>query len=53
MTTMEDSYKEVYFDEYCKTCANEKKKEDEEPCDECLSEPVNLDSHKPVRWKEK
>lgn len=50
---MEDSYKEVYFDKYCKTCQYCKNKEDESPCDECLAEPVNVYSHKPVRWKEK
>ena len=26
--------------------------EEEDPCDECLSETVNLFSHKPVRWEE-
>lgn len=50
---MEETYKEVYFGEYCKTCKHEMKKENEEPCDACLSEPLNLHSHKPVFWKEK
>lgn len=50
---MENNYKEVYFDTYCKTCKNEKIGEDKDPCDECLNEPVNVDSHKPVRWEEK
>lgn len=50
---MEDIYKEVYFEEYCKRCQHEKKKEYDSPCDECLSEPSNLYSHKPVRYKEK
>ena len=50
---MEDVYKEVKFDEYCKDCKYEKKKEDEDPCYDCLGEPVNLYSHKPVKWKEK
>lgn len=50
---MEDYQKEVYFDQYCKTCEHCEKKEDEEPCDECLDEPVNTYSHKPVNWKEK
>lgn len=47
-----ESIKEVYFDKYCKTCKHEKKDEYEEPCDDCLEEPVNLYSHKPVRWEE-
>lgn len=50
---MEETYKEVYFDQYCKICKFEKNKETDEPCDECLNEPVNVYSHKPVCWKEK
>lgn len=50
---MEDIYKEVYFDQYCKTCKYEKTKEEDDPCDECMSEPVNLFSHKPVKWTKK
>ena len=46
-------YKEVRFDQYCKTCKYEKLKEDESPCYECLENPVNVYSHKPVCWKEK
>ena len=49
---MEDGYKEVYFNEYCKSCEHKNKKEDETPCDECLSNPVNLFSHKPVKYEE-
>ena len=47
------AYKEVYFHEYCKKCTHRKLKETEAPCDECLSEPINLNSHKPVRYDEK
>jgi hypothetical protein len=50
---MEDSYKEVYFGQYCETCKYEKLKEDEDPCHECLNETVNLYSHKPVKWEDK
>lgn len=46
-------YKEVYFGEYCKTCKWEKLVETEEPCDSCLMEPVNLNSHKPVKYEPK
>ena len=49
---MEEIYEEVYFDKYCKTCKHVKLKDNETPCDECLEEPVNLYSHKPVRWEE-
>lgn len=50
---METREKEVYFDQYCKTCKHEKKAEDEDPCYDCLAEPVNIDSHKPIYHKEK
>lgn len=43
----------VKFDQYCKTCAYKETPESEDPCNECLNNPVNLYSHKPVKWKEK
>lgn len=46
-----EGYKEVYFDQYCKTCQHKDKKESADPCCECLYEPSNLNSHKPVRWE--
>lgn len=50
---MEDEqYKEVYFHEYCETCAHREVKDVDEPCNECLENPINLYSHKPVNWKE-
>lgn len=45
--------KEVYFHKYCKTCEHREVKNHEEPCDECLSEPTNWNSHKPVKYEEK
>lgn len=50
---MEEIYKLVHFGEYCKTCKYSDLKEDEDPCHDCLNEPVNTYSHKPVNWKEK
>lgn len=50
---MEEGYKEVYFNEYCEKCKYKDKKEDDTPCDECLSNPVNVHSHKPVKYEEK
>lgn len=44
-------YKEVYFNEYCKTCEHRKVKDTEEPCNECLDNPINVYSHKPVNYK--
>lgn len=50
---MQNVVKEVYFDQYCKSCEFENVKESEDPCCECLAEPSNFNSHKPVRWKKK
>ena len=50
---MDDQYKEIYFCDYCKICAHEKEPAWEDPCNECLTCPVNLYSHKPIRWEEK
>lgn len=44
--------KEVYFDQYCKGCKHFGKCVLEEPCFSCLDEPVNLGSHKPVKYEE-
>ena len=48
---MDDNMKEVYFDQYCKTCLHKDVKETEDPCCECLGEGARQDSHKPVNWK--
>ena len=50
---MDDQYKEVYFGQYCKTCKHIELEENKEPCDECLSEPINLYTHRPVKWEAK
>lgn len=44
--------KEVYFEKYCRTCKWISKPEIEDPCNECLSNPSNEDSHKPVNYEE-
>ena len=49
---METTYKEVNLN-YCKNCQYWTTKEEDEPCFECLANPVNLNSHKPVNYKEK
>lgn len=50
---MEESYKIVYFHDYCKTCIHKEKAETEDPCWKCLENPVNVYSHKPVCWEGK
>ena len=50
---MDEIYKEVYFNDYCKKCKYKDLKEDDDPCDECLSYPVNVFSHKPIKFEAK
>lgn len=45
-------YKEVYFNVYCQTCEHANKKGTDDPCNECLANPANVNSHKPVKYKE-
>ena len=45
--------KEVYFHEYCKKCKHREVENTEMPCDECLGEPLNLNTHKPTKYEEK
>lgn len=45
--------KEVDFYTYCKTCQYKNATEQEEPCCDCVAEPVNQWSHKPIKWKER
>ena len=42
----------VEFAEYCYKCRYSDYSEDSEPCCDCLEEPVNEDSHKPVYFKD-
>ena len=48
---MDGQTKEVYFDQYCKTCKSSLIPEGNEPCAECLENPTNEYSHKPVNYK--
>jgi hypothetical protein len=50
---MDEGLNEVRFDLYCESCKHWSKKDQEEPCSECLAVPANLYSQKPVRWEEK
>lgn len=44
--------KEVFYSEYCLRCEHYHKSDQEEPCDSCLEQPFNYDSHKPINFKE-
>lgn len=48
-----DEHKIVHFDIYCKTCKCLEKDEHEEPCDDCLLTPTNINSHKPIKYKKR
>jgi hypothetical protein len=41
----------VKFHDWCGTCTHAECLEDQPPCDDCLSWPVNEDSHKPVNYE--
>ena len=44
-------YKEVYF-KYCELCKYYEFDASEYPCDECMNNPTNLYSHKPINFEE-
>ena len=46
-----DATKEVYFHEYCKTCKYKDKEDWDDPCNDCLAQGYNYDSHKPVEYQ--
>lgn len=47
---MENKQKEVWFWMYCKHCKYAKIMADEDPCEECLVEGANENSHKPINY---
>lgn len=50
---MEGEHLFVDFKKYCETCEHKDVEETKDPCNECLENPMNLFSHKPVKWEEK
>lgn len=48
----EEHFKEVLFFRYCKMCKHFHKKEDEDPCYDCLKDHHNPDSHRPTYFEE-
>ena len=46
--------KMVKYEDYCKKCEHKPVKDHDDPCNECLDNPVRLDgSRKPINFKEK
>ena len=50
---MQTETKIVDFDKYCPLCKNWATASIEDPCNECLTNPANIDSRKPVNFEEK
>lgn len=48
---MKMAQKIVKFHDWCLKCKYAEHLEDQPPCDDCLSWPVNEDSHKPVNFE--
>lgn len=48
---METHDKEVRYDLYCCTCKHKDTPQADDPCDECLSTPMNEGSVKPVNYE--
>ena len=44
--------KEVRFDIWCAKCTHKDKSEAEDPCYDCLADPVNTYSRKPVYFED-
>lgn len=42
----------VEYDKFCKDCKYYKKNESDDICNDCLNTPVNVNTHKPVNFKE-
>ena len=49
---MYNDYKEVRFDKFCNNCQHKNLKHTDEPCNECLTNNINLHSRKPVKFEE-
>lgn len=49
---MEIHNKIVDFNKYCPLCKHFDINEEKDPCNECLTEPTNIDSRKPINFVE-
>lgn len=47
---MENEQKIVDFDLWCNRCKHRKLDGGQDPCNECLNNPVNINSHKPINF---
>lgn len=49
---MEIVEKIIDFDQYCKTCKHRDLNEVKDPCNDCLDNPTNINSKKPIYYEE-
>jgi len=45
--------KEVYFAQYCSKCKFGPLEEHQDPCDDCIEQGWNENSHKPIKFEPK
>lgn len=43
---------EVDYEKWCATCKHQNEKESCDACNDCLNQPWNIDSRKPINWME-
>ena len=48
----EYKFKIVEYENWCNKCKHKNKEENEDPCWDCLTTPVNEHSKKPICWEE-
>ena len=49
---MGESHEKIVNFAYCRFCEHKNEKETSEVCSDCLENPVNVDSQRPVRFKD-
>ena len=49
---METRVKFANYYKFCKLCKHKDEEETDEPCNECLTLPVNVDTRKPICFEE-
>ena len=49
---MTGNTKEVWFYEYCEKCKYWDVPDGDDPCNECLAQSYNIDSHEPINFEE-
>lgn len=42
--------KEVYYNYWCRQCKYRDTEEIQDPCNECLTQGFNIDSHRPINY---